>query len=100
MTPVHAKDNGDKWAKKTAREQEKQRHREDKESEKRRKHTEQEWSRRTEGHRPQDSNGDGVISRHEWPGNDQSFRELDWDGDGVLTDRDRRMSREGRRARR
>jgi hypothetical protein len=56
---------------------------------KQRKQTEPEMRRTTEGHRPQDLNGDGVISRKEWPGDDQSFRELDRDGDGMLSSRDR-----------
>jgi hypothetical protein len=47
------------------------------------------WKRSTEGHRPQDLNGDGVITRNEWPGNDESFRQVDTDGDGVLTKKDR-----------
>lgn len=48
-------------------------------------------ARQTEGHRPQDSNGDGRITRDEWPGNDQSFKKLDRDGDGALTSRDRKL---------
>jgi hypothetical protein len=94
-----AKDRSDKWARKSEKEQEKLRKRNEKERAKQRKHSEQEWRRSTEGHRPQDMNGDGVISRNEWPGNDVSFRELDLDHDGVLTDRDRRLSREGSRGR-
>lgn len=54
-----------------------------------------EWKRATEGHRPQDLNGDGVITRNEWPGNDASFRELDRDGDGALTRKDRGPGAEG-----
>ena len=50
-----------------------------------------EWARRTEGHRPQDQNGDGLITRNEWPGNDVSFRRLDRNGDGVLTNDDRKL---------
>jgi hypothetical protein len=53
------------------------------------------WKRATEGHRPQDLNGDGVITRNEWPGNDVSFRELDRDGDGALTRKDRGPGAEG-----
>ena len=59
------------------------------------KTTEKEWKRSTEGHRPQDLNGDGVITRNEWPGNDASFRELDSDGDGVLTNKDRGYAAQG-----
>ena len=55
-----------------------------------------EWARRTEGHRPQDQNGDGLITRNEWPGNDESFRRLDRDRDGVLTDRDRKLKPKSR----
>jgi hypothetical protein len=54
-----------------------------------------EWKRGTEGHRPQDLNGDGVITRNEWPGNDASFRDLDRDGDGALTSKDRGLGAEG-----
>jgi hypothetical protein len=50
--------------------------------------------RRTEGHRPHDSNGDGVITRHEWPGNDVSFQRLDRDGDGVISRYDRSLNRD------
>ena len=56
---------------------------------------EKNWKRATEGHRPQDLNGDGVITRNEWPGNDVSFRELDRDGDGALTNKDRDPGAEG-----
>ena len=94
-----AKDRSDKWARKSEKEQEKLGKRNEKERAKQRKHSEQDWRRSTEGHRPQDINGDGVISRREWPGNDVSFRELDRDHDGVLTDRDRRLGRESSRAR-
>ena len=52
--------------------------------------------RRTEGHRPQDLNGDGRITRKEWPGNDTSFKELDRNGDGVITDYDRNYNRSTR----
>src|SRR5215207_1278766 len=54
-----------------------------------------EWKRATEGHRPQDLNGDGVITRNEWPGNDVSFQELDRDKDGALTSKDRGQGAEG-----
>lgn len=47
--------------------------------------------RQTEGHRPHDSNGDGVITRNEWPGNDKSFRDLDRNGDGVISKYDQSM---------
>ncbi len=56
-----------------------------------------EWKRQTEGHRPHDMNGDGVISRQEWPGNDQSFKQLDRDNNGVLDDRDREAVRKSKR---
>src|SRR5262245_6029099 len=49
------------------------------------------WARRTEGHRPHDLNGDGVISRREWPGNNNSFRQLDRNHDGVLSRSDRML---------
>jgi hypothetical protein len=59
-----------------------------------------EFKRQTEGHRPQDLNGDGVISRHEWPGNDVSFAALDRDGNGVLDKRDRGVAaQQGTRSR-
>ena len=59
-----------------------------------------EFKRQTEGHRPQDLNGDGVISRHEWPGNDTSFAELDRDGNGVLDKKDREVgAKQGTRSR-
>jgi len=48
--------------------------------------------RSTQGHRGQDLNGDGVISRDEWPGNDQSFRQEDRNGDGVISDADRKLA--------
>jgi EF hand len=64
-------------------------------SESNQKTTEKEMKRSTEGHRPQDLNGDGVITRNEWPGNDVSFRELDSDGDGALTKRDRGYGAQG-----
>ncbi|HYP08146.1 MAG TPA: hypothetical protein VER03_18075 [Bryobacteraceae bacterium] len=51
--------------------------------------------RATEGHRPQDLNGDGIITRNEWPGNDQSFKQLDEDGDGSLTNKDRGWGAQG-----
>jgi hypothetical protein len=53
-------------------------------------------ARRTEGHRPQDLNGDGRITRNEWPGNDASFRRLDRNADGAITDYDRNYSRSTR----
>jgi hypothetical protein len=59
------------------------------------KTTEVAMKKSTEGHRPQDLNGDGIIQRHEWPGNDTSFRELDTDGDGVLTKKDRAYTENG-----
>ena len=59
------------------------------------KTTHTEWKRSTEGHRPQDLDGDGIITRKEWPGNDVSFRELDRDGDGVLTNKDRGYGAQG-----
>ena len=55
--------------------------------------------RATEGHRSQDLNGDGVITRNEWPGHDVSFRELDRDGDGALTKKDSGPGTEGTRTR-
>jgi hypothetical protein len=55
-----------------------------------------EFKRQTEGHRAQDLNGDGVISRHEWPGNDASFAELDLDRNGVLDKRDRALDAQQR----
>jgi hypothetical protein len=70
-------------------------HKKDKVSHDSGKSTEKDLKRSTEGHRPQDLNGDGVISRNEWPGNDVSFRELDTDRDGVLTKRDRGYSAQG-----
>src|SRR5215207_8375037 len=81
---LHAKDNdgSENWARKSEQEWAKQRRK-----------TEKSWRRSTEGHRPQDRNGDGVISRREWPGNDQSFRQLDRDRDGSLTNRDRQVTR-------
>ena len=45
----------------------------------------------TQGHRPHDLNGDGVITRNEWPGNDNSWRRMDRNGDGVISDADRRV---------
>lgn len=59
------------------------------------KSSDKEWKRSTEGHRPDDLNGDGIISRNEWPGNDASFRELDTDKDGVLTNKDRGYGAQG-----
>jgi hypothetical protein len=56
---------------------------------------EKDWKRSTEGHRPQDLNGDGVITRNEWPGNDESFRQADTDRDGVLTNKDRGYGAQG-----
>jgi hypothetical protein len=50
------------------------------------------WARRTEGHRPHDRNGDGLITRNEWPGNDVSFRRLDRNGDGVISKYDRSLA--------
>jgi hypothetical protein len=58
-----------------------------------------EWKRSTEGHRPQDQNCDGVITRNEWPGNDASFKEMDSDGDGVLTNKDRGYGAQGGKTR-
>ena len=55
-----------------------------------------EWARRTEGHKPQDQNGDGRISRNEWPGNDESFRRLDRNSDGVITSADRKLQSKSR----
>jgi hypothetical protein len=49
------------------------------------------WARRTEGHRPHDLDGDGLITRKEWPGNDDSFRRLDRNGDGIISEYDRAM---------
>lgn len=49
------------------------------------------WARRTEGHRPHDLNGDGLITRNEWPGNNNSFRQLDRNGDGVISRYDRAL---------
>jgi hypothetical protein len=47
------------------------------------------WPRATQGHVPNDLNGDGIITRREWPGNTVSFRRLDRNGDGVITSADR-----------
>lgn len=96
---AQADDRKGKSASKSSKEAAKERKRREKEFAKERKDSEKEWRQRTEGHRPHDDNGDGLISRSEWPGNDVSFRELDWDGDGLLSDRDRRMRREGTRGR-
>ena len=52
--------------------------------------------RRTEGHRPHDRNGDGLVTRNEWPGNDASFRQLDRDGDGVISRYDRGLNADAR----
>lgn len=51
----------------------------------------QEWRKKTEGHKPVDKDGDGVISRDEWPGDDESFKSLDVDKNGILDDRDRKL---------
>jgi len=88
-----------KSEKKAATGEEKQHKRAERDVAKQQKQSEKEWPHKTEGHRPQDRNGDGVISRQEWPGNDVSFRELDLDHDGVLTERDRQLQREGSRGR-
>lgn len=98
LSVAEAKDNAAKWAKKSEKEQAKQRKRSDKELARQRKQSETDWRQRTEGHRPQDLDGNGIITRNEWPGNDTSFRQLDWDGDGVLSDRDRRRSRDAGRS--
>lgn len=52
--------------------------------------------RATQGHRPQDLNGDGVITRKEWPGDDASFRREDSNHDGVITDADRQLVPKGK----
>jgi hypothetical protein len=47
--------------------------------------------RRTQGHKPHDANGDGVIDRKEWPGDDKSFEKLDRDRDGKISENDRSL---------
>ena len=82
---LEAKDEGKAKNKQTA----------DKNNKNKQKTSVNDWKRSTEGHRPQDLDGDGIITRDEWPGNDVSFREVDKDGDGVLTNRDRGYGAQG-----